>query len=71
MAKQPHEIVATLVAPLNPLKAEFLHNLIYKSSLYLTGNTIRFRYKDQTVNVVYCENHTEDTSTLCGDNAEF
>jgi hypothetical protein len=46
-------------------------------SLYLTGNTLRLRYKSQPVNAVwekftvYCENHTEHTDTLCGQNAEF
>jgi hypothetical protein len=33
---------------LNPL----LQNNIYKSSLYLTGNTLRLRYKEQPVNAV-------------------
>jgi hypothetical protein len=37
---------------LNPSKTEFLRNNIYKSSLYLTGNTLRLRYKAQPVNAV-------------------
>jgi hypothetical protein len=37
----------------NPLKTEFLPNNIYKSSLYLTGNTLRLRYKAQPVNAVW------------------
>jgi hypothetical protein len=36
----------------NPLKTEFLHSFIYKSSSYLTGNTIRLHYKAQPVNAV-------------------
>jgi hypothetical protein len=38
---------------LNPLKTEFLLNNIFKSSLYLTGNTLRLRYKAQLVNAVW------------------
>jgi hypothetical protein len=38
---------------------------------YLTGNTLHLRYKDQPVNTVYYENHTENTNTLCGQTAEF
>jgi hypothetical protein len=49
--------------------AEFYN--IYKSSPYLTGNTLRLRYKAQPVNAAYCENHTEHTHTLIGQNAEF
>jgi hypothetical protein len=37
---------------INPLKTEFLINNTYKFSPYLTGNTLRHRYKDQPVNVV-------------------
>jgi hypothetical protein len=54
---------------------EFLQNYIYKFSSYLTGNTLRLRYKAQPVNAigetvsVYCENHTGHTDTLCGRNA--
>jgi hypothetical protein len=47
--------------------------IIYQSSLYLTGNTLRLRYKDKPVReiiAVYCENHTEHTDTLCGHNTE-
>jgi hypothetical protein len=46
-----------------------------KFSSYLTGNTLRLRYKDQPINAVqennavYCENHTKHTDTLCGQNA--
>jgi hypothetical protein len=36
---------------LNPLKTEFLLNNIYKSSPYLTGNTLRLYYKAHPVNV--------------------
>jgi hypothetical protein len=46
------------------------------TSLYLTGNTLLLRYKDQPVIAgetvaVYSENHTEHTNTLGGQNAEF
>jgi hypothetical protein len=57
---------------LNPLKIEFIHSFIYKSSSYLTGNTLRLHYKAQPGNsiretvAVHCENHTEHTDTLCG-----
>jgi hypothetical protein len=37
---------------LNPLRNEFLLNNIYKFSPYLTGNTLRLRYRDQSVNAV-------------------
>jgi hypothetical protein len=37
----------------NALKTEFLHNFIYKSSSYLTGNTLRLHYKAQPVNAVW------------------
>jgi hypothetical protein len=37
---------------INPLKTEFLHNFIYKSSPYVTGNTLRLHYKAQPVNAV-------------------
>jgi hypothetical protein len=33
-------------------KTEFLLNNIYKLSSYLTGNTLRLRYKAQPVNAV-------------------
>jgi hypothetical protein len=62
---------------LNHLKTEFLLNNIYKSSSYLTGNTLRLYYKAQPVNAVwgtvavYCENHAEHTDTLCGQNVEY
>jgi hypothetical protein len=55
--------------------AEFCN--IYKFSSYLTGNTLRPRYKAQPVNAVketvavYCENHTEYINTLWGQNIEF
>jgi hypothetical protein len=61
----------------NPLKTDFLLNNIQKFSWYLTGNTLRLRYKGQRVNAVretiavYCENHTEHKDTLCGQNAKF
>jgi hypothetical protein len=42
-------------------------NNIYKLSSYLTGNTC-LRYKSQSVNAVYCENHTEHINTLRGQN---
>jgi hypothetical protein len=48
-----------------------LLNNVYKPSPYLTGNTLRLRYKAQTVNAVYCGNHTKHTKALCGQNAEF
>jgi hypothetical protein len=37
---------------ISPLKTEFLLNNIYKFSSYLTENTLRLRYKDQTLNAV-------------------
>jgi hypothetical protein len=37
----------------NPLRTEFLYNYIYKFSPYLTGNTLRLRYKAQPVNAVW------------------
>jgi hypothetical protein len=55
----------------NPLKTEFLLSNIYKSSPYLTGNTLRLRYKAQPDTAVYCENPTEHTDTLCGQSAEL
>jgi hypothetical protein len=36
----------------SPLKNEFLLNYIYKSSSYLTGNTLHLPYKAQPVNAV-------------------
>jgi hypothetical protein len=48
--------------------AEFCN--IYKSSSYLTGNTLRLRYRAQPVNAVYCANHTKDISTVRGQNAQ-
>jgi hypothetical protein len=36
----------------NPLKTEFLHSCIYKSSPYHTENTLRLHYKAQPVNAV-------------------
>jgi hypothetical protein len=30
----------------------------------LTGNTLRLHYRDQPVNAVYCENHTEHKDTV-------
>jgi hypothetical protein len=56
---------------LNPLKTEFLVTNISESSPYLTGNTLRHRYRAELVNAVYCENHTQHINTLCGQNAEF
>jgi hypothetical protein len=49
------------------------NNTEHRYSPYLTGNTLRLRYRAQPVNAVYCENHTEHTGTLtiCGQNAEF
>jgi hypothetical protein len=41
----------------NPLKTEFLHNFIYKSSLYLTENTLLHCYKTQPVNAVWRKSH--------------
>jgi hypothetical protein len=54
----------------NYLKTEFILNNIFKSSSYLTGNTLLLATKTsrlmlfkETV-VVYCENQTEHTNTL-------
>jgi hypothetical protein len=38
--------------PFDPLQAEIIANYIYQSSPYLTGNTLRHRYKTQPVNAV-------------------
>jgi hypothetical protein len=38
---------------LNSLSIEFLLNNIYKSSPYLTGNTLHLHYKAQPVNAVW------------------
>jgi hypothetical protein len=43
-------------------------SLQYINSSYLTGSTLSGHYKAQPVNAVYCENHTEHTDTLCGQN---
>jgi hypothetical protein len=37
---------------INPLKKEFSLNFIQKFSSYLTGNTLRLRYKAQPINAV-------------------
>jgi hypothetical protein len=37
----------------NALKTEFNLNELYKFSPYLTGNTLRLRYKAQPVNAVW------------------
>jgi hypothetical protein len=50
-----NKITATIMTgaiQINPLKTKFLLNNIYKSSSYLTGNTLRLHYKAQPVNVV-------------------
>jgi hypothetical protein len=39
-----------------PLKIEFLISNIYKFSSYLTGNTLRHRYKAKPVNTVWESN---------------
>jgi hypothetical protein len=63
--------------PHGHLKTEFPLNNLYKSSPCLTGNTLRLRYKVQSVNAVretvavYCENHKESTNTLRGQKVEF
>jgi hypothetical protein len=70
------DIVFHHITYVNELKPELHVNNIYKSSSYLTGNTLRLHYRDQPVNdvgeiiAVYCENHTEHINTLCGQNAE-
>jgi hypothetical protein len=46
-----HDIKPFLLL-LHPLKTEFLINNIYKFSSYLTGKTLRLRYKAQAVNAV-------------------
>jgi hypothetical protein len=56
----------------------FLRKNIKEFSSYLTGNTLqvsatkpnRLMLFGETV-AVYCENHTEHTDTLCGQNAEY
>jgi spore coat protein CotH len=42
-----------------------------KNSFHTSQETSRHRYKAQPVNAVYCENHTEHTDTLRGQNAEI
>jgi hypothetical protein len=60
---------------INPLETELLHNFIYRSSPYLTGNTSPLHYKAQPVNAVWgnsrCLLWEEHTDTLCGQNVEF
>jgi hypothetical protein len=46
-----------------PLKTEFLLSNIYKFSLYLTGNTLRFHYKPQPVNAVWGNSRCLDRKT--------
>jgi hypothetical protein len=46
-------VTLLIIRSLNPLKTEFLLTNIYKSSSYLTGNTLRLRYKAQPVNAVW------------------
>jgi hypothetical protein len=48
-----HLMDLTAHSCINPLKTEFLLNNIYKSSLYLTGNTLRLHYKGKPINVVW------------------
>jgi actin-related protein len=63
---------------LNPLKTEFVLNYIYKNSVRTSQETHHLSATEtnrlmlfrETV-AVYCENHTEHTDTLCGQNAEF
>jgi hypothetical protein len=43
---------------INRLKTEFLLNNTYKSSLYLTGNTLLYRYRAQSVNAVQRKSHS-------------
>jgi hypothetical protein len=73
-----HQIVESLIGRLNPLKTEFLLNNIYinqvrtsqKTHYVSTTKPNRLMLFGETV-AVYCENHTEHTDTLCGQNAEF
>jgi hypothetical protein len=46
-------LTVILVQGLKPLKTAFLLYNIYKFSSYLTGNTLRHRYKAQPVNAVW------------------
>jgi hypothetical protein len=48
-----------------------MYMYLRKTSPYLSGSTLRLRYRDQPVNAVYCENHTEHTNALCGQNTEI
>jgi hypothetical protein len=48
---------STMIHSFNPLKTEFLLNDIYKSSSYLTGNTLRLHHKAQPVNAVWGNSH--------------
>jgi hypothetical protein len=44
---------------------------MYMNSVPTSQETLHLRYKDQPINAVYCENRTEHTDTLCGQNAVF
>jgi hypothetical protein len=62
----------------DPLKTEFLLSNIYKFSPYLKGSTLRLRYRNQPVNVVWAHNrcllsesYETHRYTLCGQNVEF
>jgi hypothetical protein len=57
-----------LQSSINPLKTEFLLNNIYKSSSYLTRNTLRLRYKAQPLFIVRTIWNRE---IHCVKNAEF
>jgi hypothetical protein len=46
-----------IIVLFNPLKTEFFHNFIHKSSSYLTGNTLLHHYKTQPVNAVWGKSH--------------
>jgi hypothetical protein len=69
--------IKLLLTAVTPLKTEFLHNFIYKSSPYLRGNTLLLTTKTNRLMLfretvaVLCENHMAHTNTLCGQNAEL
>jgi hypothetical protein len=53
MLKRPATSFIQACRAFNPLKIYCLLNSTYKFSSYLTGNTLRLRYKAQPVNAVY------------------
>jgi hypothetical protein len=63
-------VIPSETLPLNLLRIEFLLNSLCKISPYLTGNTLRLRYKPNRLMLfgetvaIHCKNHTEHKYTL-------